>query len=98
MNDLISTAIRNRCCLFVRCAEHECMIEPHLLGLSANGKLLLKSYQSPIPDTPFPVAGWRTYRLEDIEEIELTDIPFPGPRADYDATQPGRIAKVICQL
>jgi predicted DNA-binding transcriptional regulator YafY len=59
-------------------------VEPHLLGLHEAGEPMLVAYQTGGTSRSGEVSGWRTFITTAIDEIELLDERFPGPRSDLN--------------
>ena len=46
------------------------VIEPHCLGVAADGRMLLRAYQTA------PETGWRLFHVDDIADLNETSVPF----------------------
>lgn len=71
-------------------------VEPHAHGRSSEGAELLRAYQTFGYSASGDLPAWRTFRLEVIAALRVTDEPFT-PRPDFDPTQPG-ISQLHCSV
>jgi predicted DNA-binding transcriptional regulator YafY len=60
------------------------VVEPQLIGLHEAGEAMLVAYQTGGGSRSGDVPGWRTFITTSIEEVEVTDEHFAGPRGDFD--------------
>jgi hypothetical protein len=60
----------------------ERIVEPHLLGLHEAGEPMLMAYQTAGASRSGDVPGWRTFITTSMEDVEILDQTFPGPRSD----------------
>jgi predicted DNA-binding transcriptional regulator YafY len=63
-------------------------VEPHAHGFAADGAELLSGYQTFGVSASGDLPGWRTFRLDQIATLRVTDDPFT-PRPDFDGARPG---------
>jgi hypothetical protein len=63
---------------------HQRTVEPHIVGLHEAGEPVLYGYQIGGTSRSGSIPGWRTLIVTEIEDLELTDQRFPGPRGDFD--------------
>ncbi|MBA3497367.1 MAG: WYL domain-containing protein [Gemmatimonadales bacterium] len=68
----------------LRYHDRERIIEPHLLGLHDAGEPMLIAYQTGGASQSGDLPGWRTFLTTSIDDVEITDGRFPGPRRDLD--------------
>ena len=83
--DFFTDAIENKRVLKIVCGGHR-TIEPHALGRSADGDLLLRAFQTEGASSSTPTKegfGWRLFRLSAIAFAEALDQTFSGPREKY---------------
>lgn len=59
-------------------------VEPYLLGLHEAGEPLLIGYQSAGGSQSGEIPGWRTFVTTAIEDVQVTDRSFSGPRSDFN--------------
>ena len=70
------------------------ILEPHALGRSSKGDLLLRAFQVDGVSESNQIVGWKLMRLDRARRIEMLDGEFDGPRPDYrkgDAAMRGGI-------
>jgi hypothetical protein len=63
---------------------HDRVVEPQLVGLHEAGEPMLVAYQTSGGSQSGVVPGWRTFITTSVEEVEVTDEHFAGPRGDFD--------------
>ncbi len=59
-------------------------VEPHLLGVHEAGEAVLMAHQTAGSSHRGDVPGWRTFIVAEINEVEVSDQEFPGPRPDFN--------------
>lgn len=89
--DAICGAIASRTILALVYHDEQRECEPHILGLNAEGDMLLNGWQT--SGRP----GWRNFLLSKVTGVDLTDKHFWRARPDYRQDD-ARFAEVICQL
>jgi hypothetical protein len=62
------------------------VLEPQLIGIHEAGEPMLVAYQTAGGSQSGDVPGWRTFITTSIEDVEVTDQRFSGPRGDLDIT------------
>jgi hypothetical protein len=95
MQDLICQAIREKRLLELHYNGQVLRVAPHIYGIDAAGEELLSCYQVWGASDGEP-AGWRSLRLTEISQLELTSKRF-APRSEYQRAD-GAIARVFCQI
>jgi hypothetical protein len=70
----------------IRYQERDRVIEPQLIGIHEAGEPMLVAYQTAGGSQSGDVPGWRTFITTSIEDVEVTDQRFSGPRGDLDIT------------
>lgn len=88
----IARAIETRTLLIFTYHGEERTVEPHILGRSRTGNLMLSGWQRS-GDSP----GWRNYLVEEIENLTRTAIRFRGARSGYNPADPS-FGAVLCRL
>ena len=68
----------------IRYQGHDRVVEPQLVGIHEAGEPMLVAYQTGGTSRSGTVPGWRTFITTSVEEVEVTDEHFPGPRGDFD--------------
>ena len=70
----------------IRYQGRDRVIEPQLIGIHEAGEPMLVAYQTAGGTQSGDVPGWRTFITTSIEDVEVTDQRFSGPRGDLDVT------------
>lgn len=70
-----------------RYREHDRLVEPHILGRTVRGKVVLSGYQVAGTTEEGPL-GWRNFALREIERFTVTERSFEDARADYNPHDP----------
>lgn len=86
--DELARAIRELRVITFVYEGHSRTVEPHACGLARSGESVLHGYQTEGGSASGTVPGWRTYAVDKIESLRVTDTRFPGARAGYDADRP----------
>jgi predicted DNA-binding transcriptional regulator YafY len=74
------------------------IVEPHALGISADGNLLLRAYQTGGASKSGEHANWKLFRLEKIVSLEVGDETFVGARPGYNPNDPAMKTRIIAHL
>lgn len=98
MQKVISDAIRERWVIRLKYDPGERLIEPHAFGISAENKLLLRAYQTEGASKSGEHEHWKLFRIDRIEQIEITSTKFPGTRPDYNPNDPSMKNGIIVCL
>lgn len=61
-------------------------VEPHMVGVHEAGEAVLLGYQTGGFSHTGEVPGWRMFIVAEIDDVEIEDRAFPGPRPDFDAS------------
>jgi len=59
-------------------------VEPYLVGLHEAGEPILLGYQTAGASHSGEVPGWRTFITTAIDNVDITDRSFTGPRSDFN--------------
>ena len=70
----------------IRYQGRDRMIEPQLIGIHEAGEPMLVAYQTAGGSASGDVPGWRTFITTSVEDVEVTDQRFSGPRGDLEIT------------
>lgn len=81
-------AIRDRRVVEFRYHGEHRALEPYRLG-EDGGRLLLQGWQSR--------KGWRSFRVEEIEDLELTSRHFETPREGFSRSA-GHLDRVLAEV
>lgn len=95
MQDVICQAIKEKRLLELHHDGRILRVAPHIYGIDATGDELLSCYQV-WGGTGGEPAGWRSFRLTEISQIELTSKRF-APWPEHQRNE-GAIARVFCQV
>jgi hypothetical protein len=95
MQDVICQAIREKRLLELHYDGQTLRVALHIYGIDATGEELLSCYQV-WGGTDGGSAGWRSFRLTDVSQLQLTSKRF-APRPEYQRSD-GEIARVFCQV
>lgn len=95
MQDVICQAIREKRLLELHYDGQVLRVAPHIYGIDAAGEELLSCYQVWGGSDGAP-AGWRSLRLTEISQLELTSKRFAA-RPEYQRAD-GAIVRVFCQI
>lgn len=63
---------------------HPRTVEPQLVGIHENGESLLVAFQTGGSSSTGDVPGWRTFKTLDLDDVEIGEETFPGPRLDFE--------------
>jgi hypothetical protein len=63
-------------------------VEPHLVGVHEAGEAVLLGYQTSGASEGGDLPGWRMFIVSEVDEVELEDRDFPGPRPDFNSNAP----------
>jgi len=98
MRDLIARAISERRVLEVDYSAGLRYVEPHAIGYSSAGDVLIRAYQTEGASESGEHRWWKLFRLDRCRSVTLSELVFGGPRPEYkrgDKRMPGGI---IAQL
>jgi hypothetical protein len=96
MNATICQAIKERRLLELRYHEHTRTVAPHVYGLDTTGDELLSGYQVWGGSEGGEAAGWKSFKVREIENVQLTTRKF-GPRPEYRHGDRA-LAEIYCQV
>ena len=94
MQDLLTAAVEDRCTLAFVYDDLVRIVEPHAVGFTSKGKLVLRGFQ-PDGDTQRGL-GWKLFTADKIQNL-TTLSPFDGPREGYKMGDK-QIATILAQL
>jgi hypothetical protein len=72
-------------------------IEPHVHGVGKDGGELLRGYQVSGFSRSGQVTGWKTFKLDEVRAMALTDRSFASPRVGYEP-QDALMSTIHCRL
>jgi len=70
----------------IRYQGRDRVIEPQLIGIHEAGEPMLVAYQTGGGSQSGDLPGWRTFITTSVEDVEVTEQRFSGPRGDLDIT------------
>ena len=74
------------------------LIEPHCLGRSAEGFVLLRAYQTSGASASHESIDWKLFRLDRMSYVTALDEGFVGPRPGYRRGDQAMKHGIIAQL
>lgn len=72
-------------------------VEPHILGLSRTGNLLLSCYQNKGSGAHSKVPGWKNMLVSEMSNLRLIDKSFAAPQPNYNPADPS-FSEIIAAL
>ena len=97
MQDTICDAIENQNTLNFQYDGLHRRVEPHKMGKTTAGNLVLSGYQIGGRSHSNSVPYWRLYKLSKIKGLIKNKERFDGPRREYKRTDK-RMTHIYCQL
>jgi predicted DNA-binding transcriptional regulator YafY len=97
MNPLVCQAIRDRRVVRFHYGGGTRDVEPYCHGFSKDGHELLSGYQAAGFSRSGERFGWKTFRLDAIRALLVTDQAFSPARPGYDPHD-SRISDVHCRI
>jgi hypothetical protein len=98
MIEAIADAIRNKRCITFNYSPGIRYIEPHALGRSAAGDLLLRAYQTDGASASGEHEHWKLFRIDKCGGQESNGDTFLGPREGYKQNDKAMKGGIIAQL
>lgn len=93
----ICQAIRQRRLLMFGYRGTVRVVEPHLYGLTTAGHEGLSAWMRPGWSRADPGGGWRMYRVDAVERLQLLPEQFDGARPDFNPDDP-HFTETFCRL
>jgi predicted DNA-binding transcriptional regulator YafY len=90
--DILCDAIGKRCQIAISYSGSQRVVEPHLLGYSSKGALMLSAWQV----SGGSGQGWRDFFVDKIASVALTQTNFDA-RPGYNPNDPA-MTQIICRL
>ncbi len=81
--DDIITAIRKRARIWIDYDPGVRLVEPHAVGRSREGKLLLRAFQTQGASASGEHVNWKLLRLDRLKSYSPSEETFDGPRGGY---------------
>jgi hypothetical protein len=98
MNQLVCSAIRHRRAITFHYDGGRRLVEPYSHGASAAGHDLLRGYQLAGHSRSGLPEGWKTFRLDELSDLAMTDEVFAGDRPEYDPSREDMMATIYCRV
>ncbi len=96
--DVISDAITRRITIRIDYPPGVRLVEPHCLGESKEGNLLLRAFQTEGASASGEHINWKLFRLDRADSVELTGDHFDGPRPEYNPDDKAMKGRIISRL
>jgi predicted DNA-binding transcriptional regulator YafY len=87
-NEGICEAIQKERKLLFHYDGHRRRIQPYVHGWDSEGEEMFKGYQTDGDSESWTGPHWRTFKLDEISRLQLTDEPFTRKRDDYNPEAP----------
>lgn len=97
MNQLIIDAINSLKKLSFAYHGNYKIVEPHTYGLDKNNEERLSAYQVEGDSESGKPIGWKFFKVDEIESLEILSEEFSGPEMGYKRGD-SRIARIIAEL
>lgn len=98
MNNTIENAIRKRLRLTVNYAPGVRTIEPHAMGWSKDGNVLIRAYQTEGASASGEHEHWKLFRLDRMTSADTDGENFSGPRPEYKRGDKAMRGGIIAEL
>jgi hypothetical protein len=98
MKNEICHAIARRRIISFSYKGGERTVEPHMIAFSKTGKLVLSAWFLHGGSESKEGAGWRTYALDEISQLTVSDKIFDEPRLGYQADGGKSFSRIQCAL
>jgi predicted DNA-binding transcriptional regulator YafY len=98
MIDMIVDAIQSKKLISLNYYPGTRVIEPHAIGWSKDGKLLLRAYQRSGASASGEHAYWKLFRIDRAGPIHEMDEQFVGPRQQYNRDDSAMKGGIIARL
>lgn len=98
MRAKIVAAIQSRHRLKINYPPGQRVVEPHALGRSKDGNLLLRAYQTGGASESGEPVEWKLFRLDRMASADDLGEEFDGPRPLYNPNDPAMKGGIIARL
>lgn len=95
--EIICEAVEEKKKLTFHYDGHFRRLQPYVYGQTAGGEDMVKGYQTSGGSASFSNPQWRNFKIEDIEELKLTDEDFSRVRDDYEPDD-ADFSEMYCQI
>lgn len=93
MEHTVCAAIRDRRLIEFSYKSKRRVVEPHLLGFPASGKLTLSAWQL----SGGSGESWRDFHVAEMSNLSMLDEEFSGPRPGYNPND-RTLERIVCRL
>ena len=97
MHEILCRAVRERRLLMFAYGDRVRVVEPHLYGETSGGGHILSAWLRPGYSRSEPDGGWRSFKVDELESLQLLTEHFAGPREGFNARDQ-RMAQVYCAV
>lgn len=98
MLELVKAAIEGRKNLIINYHPGVRNVEPHALGYSSSGDVLVRAYQTSGASASGEHINWKLFRLDRVNSVENGEDIFIGPRPEYKRGDRAMKGGIIAQL
>lgn len=95
MHEILCRAIQERRLLMFAYGDRVRVVEPHLHGVTTGGHEILSAWLRPGYSRSTPDGGWRSFRADEIHQIQMLTEHFAAPREGFNPHDP-RMAQTHC--
>jgi predicted DNA-binding transcriptional regulator YafY len=96
-DELLCLAIRERRLLSLGYGRTLRVVQPHVYGDDHAGDRLLSAYQVSGESASGASRGWKSFRMDRVTSVELTDESFHHARPEFQRDD-GAFARIVCQV
>lgn len=97
MQSALCSAIQNRNIVEFRYRNQPRVVEPHKVGRTTKGNVVLSGFQSGGRGNDINPPDWGLYKLSKIGNLNVTGRTFNGPRPNYSPSDK-RMTQIFCRL
>lgn len=97
MQSTLCDAISNQRIVEFRYRNRKRVVEPHKVGITTKGNVVLSGYQSGGRGNEIYPPDWGLYILGKMGSLNVTEQTFSGPRPNYSPTDK-RMTRIYCRL
>ncbi|UPG86232.1 WYL domain-containing protein [Luteibacter aegosomatis] len=94
---VVCQAIDEMRLLLVEYGGRQRLVQPHVYGDDTHGDRLLSAYQVDGGSASGKSEGWKSFRMDRVGAIEITDERFPAPRPEFQRND-GAFVRIVRQL
>lgn len=98
MLELVKSAIEGRKTLIIDYHPGVRNVEPHAVGYSSSGDILIRAYQTSGASASGEHVNWQLFRLDRANGVDDGGDVFDGPRPEYRRDDSAMKGGIIAQL